>query len=137
MGVFRIKRFSKRAGAVEDELFDDEMYELRRETKYKPHTGALVGGVIGGVVGADIGKHPVRNAVIGAAGLGALGYELGKMSKNQREREVARYENQYDRATKEEKEILRKKIEAKRQRGAMNEAASRGAREAAFWGSIL
>lgn len=138
MGIFKLQRktFSKKR-TVEDELFDDEMYELRRETKHAPVMGAIGGGLAGGIVGAGIGKHHGRNAVIGAVGLGGLGYGLGKMSKNQREREVAKYENQYDRASKEERAILRKKIEAKRQREAMHNAAREGGREAALWGSIL
>lgn len=138
MGIFKLQRktFSQKR-TVEDELFDDEMYDLRRETKHAPVLGAIGGGLAGGLIGATTGKHLRRNAVIGAVGLGGLGYGLGKMSKNQREREVAKYEDQYNRANKEERSILRKKIEAKRQREAMRDAAREGGTEAAVWGRIL
>ena len=100
MGIFKLQRkTSSKKRTVEDELFDDEMYELRNETKHAPVAGAILGGLGGGMIGAVLGKHRGRNAVIGAVGAGGLGYVVGKQQKDKREREVEKYENQYNRAT--------------------------------------
>ena len=117
----------------EDEDFYDDLRERKRRVKYNPHVGAIALGTVGAVGGHALGKAP--GAMVGTAGLGYLGYRLGKNSKEATEREVHRLRKRYEFAKPSERRYLRER-ERYLERKRLAERQAR-AQEQIAWNTLL
>lgn len=129
----------------EDEDFYEDLDNRRKEVKYAPHTGAVLGGVAGGGLGYTIGssigktvKRAKRNrrigAAVGAAGIGTLGYLAGKSNKNRVNKEADRLEKRYKKGSSADRKYMRKRLEKQREREIQQRQAA--AQEAIAWNTM-